>query len=67
MLMMAIMSMGRLLFVYILLMDPATRAVNACFLIHLKQRDPHANFSILPRYKKFTALVNSMWPFKMFV
>ena len=45
-----LMSMGRLLYVYILLMGSATGAVNARFLIHKKQINPYANSSLLSRY-----------------
>jgi hypothetical protein len=45
-----LMSMGRLLYVYILLMGSATGAVNARFLIHEKQINPYANSSLLSRY-----------------
>lgn len=43
-----------LLYVYILSMGAAEMAVNASFLIHLEQGDPHANFSLRHRYRACT-------------
>lgn len=35
---------------FFLLTDHATRAVDVCFLIHVKQEDPYVNSSLLYRY-----------------
>ena len=45
-----LMSMRRLLYAYTLLMDLATGAVNAHFLIRFKRKNLHADFFSLYRY-----------------
>lgn len=45
-----LLSMGRLPFVYIFLMGHATEAVNVYFLTHVKLRDHCANSSCRCRY-----------------
>lgn len=56
-----------LLFVYILSMGAAEMAVNASFLIHLEQGDPHANFSLRHRYSACTFFLELCMAFYGFV